>query len=57
LSRDEETISKLDLASLDARVADRVRRLADDARVSTFERLGETGRAAAIMERRLLGQA
>jgi hypothetical protein len=53
LSQDEEKrVSKLDLASLDERVAERVRRLADDARVSTFERLGETPRAAAIMERR-----
>jgi len=58
LSQDElKRVSKLDLASLDQRVAERARHIADDARVSTFERLGETPRAAAIMERRLLGQA
>lgn len=37
----------------DDRVAERVQWLADDARVSTFERLGEMPRAVAIMERRL----
>lgn len=35
------------------RVADRVSRVADDARISTFERLGEIPRAVAIVERRL----
>jgi hypothetical protein len=35
------------------RVADRAERIADDARVSTFERLGDMPRAVAIMERRL----
>lgn len=35
------------------RVAARVQRLADDTRVSTFERLGELPRAVAIIERRL----
>lgn len=35
------------------RVADRVRHLADDARISTFERLDEMPRAVAIVERRL----
>jgi hypothetical protein len=34
-------------------VAERVQRLADHARVLTFERIGETPRAVAIMERRL----
>jgi len=39
--------------ALDERVAERVRRLADDARVSTFQLIGETPRAVAILERRL----
>lgn len=39
---------------LAGRVAERVQRLADDARISTFERLGEMPRAVAIAERRLL---
>jgi hypothetical protein len=38
---------------LAGRVADRVRHLADDARIATFERLGEMPRAVAIVERRL----
>lgn len=37
----------------DQRVAERVRRIADDARVATFERLGDLPRAVVIMERRL----
>jgi hypothetical protein len=37
------------------RVTDRVRRLADDACITTFERLGDRLRAAAIMEGRLQG--
>jgi hypothetical protein len=37
----------------DDRVADRARKLADDARISTFDRLGENARAVAILERRL----
>jgi hypothetical protein len=41
----------------DQRLAERVKWLADDARVATFERLGENLRAAAIMERRLTGVA
>jgi hypothetical protein len=40
--------------ALDERVAGRIQRLADDARVSTFERIGETPRAVAIIERRVL---
>ena len=36
------------------RVAARVRHLADDARISTFERIGEMPRAVAIVERRLM---
>jgi hypothetical protein len=47
----------VDTGAFDERVAERARRLADDARVSTFERLGETPRAVAIIERRLLSQA
>ncbi|HEV8282243.1 MAG TPA: hypothetical protein VGQ02_10310 [Candidatus Limnocylindrales bacterium] len=35
------------------RLADRVQRLADDARIAAFERLGEMPRAVAIVERRL----
>jgi hypothetical protein len=35
------------------RVQARARKLADDARISTFDRLGEHGRALAILERRL----
>jgi hypothetical protein len=37
------------------RVAERARRLTDDARVATFERIGEMLRAVAIIERRLVG--
>ena len=42
---------------LGARIADRVGHLADDARVSTFERVGEQARAIAIVERRLTGRS
>jgi hypothetical protein len=42
-------------ASLKGRVADRVVRLADDARVRAYEIMGDRPRAVAIMERRLLG--
>jgi hypothetical protein len=41
-------------ASLEARVADRVARLADDARVRAYEILGDRPKAVEIMERRLL---
>jgi hypothetical protein len=54
INRDAE--ERVDITSRDAledRVAERVQRLADDARVSTFERIGETPRAVAIIERRL----
>ena len=37
----------------DARVQARARKLAHDARISTFDRLGEQRRALAILERRL----
>lgn len=40
--------------SVTARVAERVARLADDARVRAYEIMGDRPRAAAIMERRLL---
>lgn len=40
-------------APLEASVADRAARLADDARVRTFETLGDRPRAVQIMERRL----
>jgi hypothetical protein len=54
LNPDEaERIDAIGAEALDERVAERVQRLADDARVSTFERIGDTPRAVAIMERRL----
>jgi hypothetical protein len=37
----------------DDRVQERAGKLADDARISTFDRLGEQRRALAILERRL----
>jgi hypothetical protein len=37
----------------DERVQARARKLADDARISTFDRLGEPRRALGILERRL----
>jgi hypothetical protein len=40
--------------SLTARVADRVARLVDDARVRAYETLGDRPRAVEILERRLL---
>lgn len=46
-------LEKADISPLDQRVADRAKELADDARVSTFERLGDMPRAVAIMEQRL----
>jgi hypothetical protein len=56
LSSDEQKqVDSAGLDALDERVVERVRRLADDARVSTFEQLGDTPRALAIMERRLTG--
>jgi hypothetical protein len=50
---EEERVATVSSDDLDQRVAERLQRLADDARVSTFERLGETPRAVAIIERRL----
>lgn len=46
-------VETVDSGSYDQRVAHRVRHLADDARISTFDRLGENLRAVAIIERRL----
>jgi hypothetical protein len=44
----------LDVAgSVEDRVADRVKRLADDARVRAYETLGDRLKAVQIMERRL----
>jgi hypothetical protein len=40
-------------AAWDERVRERARKLADDARISTFDRLGENAQAVAILERRL----
>jgi hypothetical protein len=37
----------------DKRVTERARKLADDARITTFDRLGQNSRALAILERRL----
>jgi hypothetical protein len=51
-SADNPTEPEL-LGRYDERVAARVQELADDARISTFERIGEMPRAVAIMERRL----
>jgi hypothetical protein len=54
LGQDEvKRVNELDLSSLDERVSRRARHLADDARISTFDRLGENSRAVAIIERRL----
>jgi hypothetical protein len=52
-SDEEERVDSAGLDTLDERVAERVQHLADDARVSTFESLGEMPRALRIMERRL----
>jgi hypothetical protein len=42
-------------ASVEARAADRVARLADDARVRAYETLGDRPKAVQLMERRLTG--
>jgi hypothetical protein len=54
---DEHDSDSVELGTFDQRVADRVRQLADDARISTFDRMGENSRAVAIMERRLRTRA
>jgi hypothetical protein len=41
------------LELFDEQVQERVRTLADNARISTFDRLGENSRALAILETRL----
>jgi hypothetical protein len=50
---EERRLSKDGGRILDQRVQERARKLADDARISTFDRLGENSRALAILERRL----
>jgi len=50
---EEAAVDSSSPGALDGRVAERVQRLADDARVSTFERIGDMPRAVAIMDRRL----
>ena len=57
LTRAEERRSSKDGGQeYDRRVQERARKLADDARISTFDRLGENSRALAILERRLGGE-
>lgn len=53
---EERRIHKEGGQLFDERVQERVRRLADDARISTFDRLGENSRALRILERRLGGE-
>jgi hypothetical protein len=50
---EERRISKDGGRLSDERVEARAHKLADDARISTFDRLGEQRRALAILERRL----
>jgi hypothetical protein len=54
---DERRLSKDRGQVFDQRVQDRACKLADDARISTFDRLGENSRALAILQRRLSGDA
>jgi hypothetical protein len=54
---EERRLSKDAGQQYDQRVQARSRKLADDARISTFDRLGENSRALAILERRLGGRA
>ena len=49
------TESDRPLGALPERVAERVTRLTDDARVRAYEIMGDRPRAVAIMERRLVG--
>ena len=53
---EERRLSKDRGQVFDQRVEDRACKLADDARISTFDRLGENSRALAILERRLGGE-
>jgi hypothetical protein len=50
---EERRVSKDGERLFDERVGARAHKLADDARISTFDRLGEQRRALAILERRL----
>jgi len=50
---EDEPVDGASRDALDERVTERVQRLADDARMSTFERIGDMPRAVAILERRL----
>jgi len=50
---EERRVSKDGGRLFDDRVQERAGKLADDARISTFDRLGEQRRALAILERRL----
>jgi hypothetical protein len=50
---EERRLSKDGRQVFDQRVQERARKLADDARISTFDRLGENSRALAILQRRL----
>ena len=50
---EQRRVSKDGGRLFDERVQARSRKLADDARISTFDRLGENSRALAILERRL----
>lgn len=52
-SADKPTIES-DESVWDERVSERARHLADDARIATFDRLGESSGALAILERRLV---
>ena len=51
---DQARVDSVDPGTFDARVVERARHLADDARISTFDRLGQNSWAVAIIERRLL---
>jgi hypothetical protein len=51
---EERRIAKEGGSLYDQRVQERARKLADDARISTFDRMGENARALAILERRLM---
>lgn len=51
--RGERDSADAPAGTLEERVQERARELADDARIKTFELLGERDRAVAIMERRL----
>ena len=52
---EERTLTKDSGQLFDERVQERARTLVDDARISTFDRLGENSRALAILECRLGG--